>query len=259
MNTGPRFYRKNPVYPHSRHHAEFQLIASGTACPWYEDDRDVSLDPLSPRLWVHAKQQVHGWRDTTDTPCEIAVFHFSALHPLMEDLLRSSPVLSIPVTREASRDILARAESAKALAAGATAENILTLEKLHLDLSILVLRNSAFPAKSHAASQAEQRVEEACGLYIGHLREQWTAERIARRIGLSPPHLRRMFLQVKGRPPKEVYTEIRMGIARRRLQLGQETLAELSEQLGFSEPSAFSRAYTRYYGHSPRRAGKLKP
>lgn len=253
VSVGPRVYKKNPVYPHARPYTEFQLIATGTARPWYEQEQKGPADPSSPRLWVHARQQVHGWRDAVDTSSDVAVFHFSILHPLLEDLLKHSPVLSIHVTDTEARDILILAETARTLAAGTAAENILALEKILLELSILVFRHMPPPAGHLTTSPAEQRVEEACSLYIGHLRDQWTAEKIAHHIGLSPPHLRRLFLKIKGRPPKEVYTGIRMDIARRRLKLGQETIAELSEQLGFSEPSAFSRAYTNYYGHSPRR------
>lgn len=87
---------------------------------------------------------------------------------------------------------------------------------------------------------------------LPYMSQNPSAESIAGDLGLSTAHLRRLFLQVKGRAPKAVYTELRMNIARRRLRLGQETVAELSEHLGFSEPGAFSRAYRAFFGHSPR-------
>ncbi len=245
------------MYPYARADAEFQLIATGFARAWYEDPAlNRPPDPVSPRLWVHAKQQVHGWQDDSGGESRIAVFQFSTLPPLIEDLLRETPALSFPVPYNEARDIMQWAESARALPDRNTSVNILTLEKILLDLSILLLRRFGNTSPARWPARSEQRVEEACSLYIGHLKEQWSIERIAAEIGVSPPHLRRLFLQIKGRPPKEVFTEIRMNIARRRLNLGEETVAELSEQLGYSEPSAFSRAYTRYTGHSPRHTRK---
>jgi AraC family transcriptional regulator len=257
LNSGLRFYGDNPIYPYARNYPEFQLIASGTACAWYENPaQNAPPDPASPRLWVHAKHQIHGWRDRKGGRSEICVFQFTTPHPLIGDLLREKPALSIPVNAKAVRDIRAWAENARTFAARDTPENLLSLEKIHLDLSILVLRHVPSKALNQSLARAEQRVEEACSLYIGNLRNPLSVDEIATEIGISPPHLRRLFRQVKGCSPKEVFTEIRMNIARRRLLLGEETVAELSDRLGFSEPSAFSRAYTAAFGHSPRRAGK---
>lgn len=255
LNSGIRHYGENPVFPYARAYPEFQLIASGTARAWYEDPAMESVpDPVAPRLWLHAKNQIHGWRDHKEGRSEICVFQFSTPHPLIGDLLREQPALSLPLTPEEVHEIRNWAESARELSMRDTAENVLTIEKIHLDLSILVLRHLPAKALSQHLARAEQRVEEACALYVGHLRNPLTLDQIASRTGVSAPHLRRLFLRVKGRPPKEVFTEIRMNIARRRLLLGEETISELSGQLGFSEPSAFSRAYTHTFGHAPRTA-----
>ena len=73
---------------------------------------------------------------------------------------------------------------------------------------------------------------------------------VARRLGISPRTLRR-HLEKHGRTLRGVVDELRRERADALLDAGSP-VKEVAFQLGFSEPSAFSRAYKRWTGKAPK-------
>ncbi|WP_182376204.1 AraC family transcriptional regulator [Nocardioides sp. WS12] len=77
-----------------------------------------------------------------------------------------------------------------------------------------------------------------------------TGDGIARRLAVSPQTLRRKLAE-DGTSLRVIREEVLRDAAVTSLVRGDETVAELAERLGFSEPSAFSRAFRRWTGSSP--------
>ncbi|MDX2086832.1 MAG: AraC family transcriptional regulator [Kofleriaceae bacterium] len=77
-----------------------------------------------------------------------------------------------------------------------------------------------------------------------------SANAIAERMGLGPRSLQRR-LQTMGRSFTEIVDEARLALARRYLDDRSLTLTEAAFLLGFSDLSAFSRAFRRWTGKSP--------
>ena len=77
-----------------------------------------------------------------------------------------------------------------------------------------------------------------------------TAEDIAGRLAVSPPHLRRLLRQ-EGTSLGQLREEVLRDLAIAGLRRG-EAVDDLSSRLGFSEPSAFRRAFKRWTGNTPR-------
>lgn len=77
-----------------------------------------------------------------------------------------------------------------------------------------------------------------------------TADDVAARLAMSPQTMRRK-LQQEGVSLSQIRQEVRCQAAITSLVTGQETMAALSYRLGFSEPSAFTRAFRRWTGTSP--------
>ncbi|WP_078313121.1 MULTISPECIES: AraC family transcriptional regulator [unclassified Mycobacterium] len=75
-------------------------------------------------------------------------------------------------------------------------------------------------------------------------------DEIAATLTMSPQTLRRK-LRDEGTSPREIKEEILRDAAITSLVRGEETVAALSRRLGFSEPSAFSRAFRRWTGSPP--------
>ena len=78
---------------------------------------------------------------------------------------------------------------------------------------------------------------------------------IAARLGMSPQTVRRK-LHEEATSLREIREEVLRDAAITSLSSGDETVAALSDRLGFSEPSAFTRAFRRWTGSRP---GSYRP
>jgi AraC-like DNA-binding protein len=85
--------------------------------------------------------------------------------------------------------------------------------------------------------------------------EAATARDVARRLAVSTQHLRRL-LRDEGMSFRAIKEEILRDEAIASLVRGGETVEDLSDRLGFSEPSAFRRAFRRWTGSPP---GSYRP
>jgi AraC-like DNA-binding protein len=85
--------------------------------------------------------------------------------------------------------------------------------------------------------------------------EAVTVDDVAKRLTVSAQHLRRL-LRDEGTSFREIKEEILRDEAIASLVRGGETVEELSDRLGFSEPSAFRRAFRRWTGNPP---GSYRP
>ncbi|MFI0419323.1 AraC family transcriptional regulator [Spongiactinospora sp. 9N601] len=78
------------------------------------------------------------------------------------------------------------------------------------------------------------------------------AEDVAARLSISVQHMRRL-LRREGTSFHRIRDEVLRDIAVAGLRDGGESVEEISRRLGFSEPSAFRRAFTRWVGSPPGR------
>jgi len=83
------------------------------------------------------------------------------------------------------------------------------------------------------------------------LRGDWPApDDVAAQLAMSTQHLRRV-LREDGTSMSAIKEELLRDAAIASLVRGDETIQELSDRLGFSEPSAFHRAFRRWTGSPP--------
>lgn len=76
---------------------------------------------------------------------------------------------------------------------------------------------------------------------------------MARRTHLSPAHFRRLFKARYGATPGRYQMERRMKRAKGLLQYTRLPIAQVAQRSGFSDVSAFSKAFMRQYGERPSR------
>jgi len=79
----------------------------------------------------------------------------------------------------------------------------------------------------------------------------WTLDELALRAGASRATLVRIFRKTAGMAPLAFLAELRLGLARRKLQAGSASLAEIAADVGYQSESAFSRAFQRRFGLRP--------
>lgn len=77
-----------------------------------------------------------------------------------------------------------------------------------------------------------------------------SGEEVASRLAISPQTLRRR-LASQGTSLREVRDQVLRDAAITALVDGEESIADLATRLGFSEPSAFTRAFRRWTGNPP--------
>jgi AraC-like DNA-binding protein len=104
-------------------------------------------------------------------------------------------------------------------------------------------------ARANYGSTVAARVRRLLGQALpGALPEP---ERVAAQLAVSPQTLRRQ-LAAEGTTFHRIRDQLRRDHAVVVLAAGRTSIEQLSEMLGFSEPSAFHRAFRRWTGSTPR-------
>jgi AraC-like DNA-binding protein len=81
---------------------------------------------------------------------------------------------------------------------------------------------------------------------------RWTLQALAERAGMSRTIFTLRFKKTVGSSPMEYLTRWRMLLASDRLQYSTEAVSEIALSLGYESESAFSKAFKRVMGCSPR-------
>lgn len=98
----------------------------------------------------------------------------------------------------------------------------------------------------------DRHIGEALRLMHGEVDRPWTVATLAARVGMSRSAFSLHFARRVGRPPLDYLTRWRMMLARRRLREGRSDVASVSLEVGYTSQSAFSQAFKRTFGHSPK-------
>jgi AraC-like DNA-binding protein len=80
---------------------------------------------------------------------------------------------------------------------------------------------------------------------------RWTADELAREIGLSRSAFAERFTRVMGEPPMRYLAKQRMRFAARRLRTSHEPVARIAFEAGYESEAAFNRAFKRELGVPP--------
>ncbi|MCV0426919.1 MAG: AraC family transcriptional regulator [Roseibium sp.] len=87
--------------------------------------------------------------------------------------------------------------------------------------------------------------------------ETWTLERLADTAGMSRTQFAVTFKELVGATPMGYLSNWRLDIARAELEAGRQ-VKSVASLCGFSSPAAFSRAFSKRFGASPREA-RIEP
>lgn len=91
----------------------------------------------------------------------------------------------------------------------------------------------------------------------GHLNEEgYSADQLARDMGLSRAQLHRKLKGVVGQSPGELIRTVRLQYAHNLLLQQTMTVAEVAYLVGFSSPASFSVSFSRHFGFPPKKAGE---
>lgn len=88
--------------------------------------------------------------------------------------------------------------------------------------------------------------------------EPWTVGSLAAEAAVSRAYFARRFTEVMGQPPLRYLTEWRMDLAEEALSDPDPSVGEVARSVGYADPFAFSTAFKRHRGMSPREFRTLR-
>lgn len=246
LARGGRDYAARPVVGWARGVWELQWIFRGEAVPLRGDTRVE--EGRAPRLFISHPGSRHGWTDTPGRHSEVFVVHARAVPAELAAGVKPAETLIVCLSEREHRAQAARLEELWELWRAGDVRLGLKLEQVLVEVALLVLgrRAPAAPVLS-----AGSRVERALHWFAENLAENPAVEDVARAAGVSAAHLRRLFAEAGRASPRAELARLRMEAARRCLAEGWK-LERVAALLGFSEASAFSRAFSAECGCSPR-------
>lgn len=101
-------------------------------------------------------------------------------------------------------------------------------------------------------SQGDRVVERALRIMHDDPAHPWTMEKLAAKSGASRASLARRFHDLVGEPPMTFLKNWRMAIAADLLCQPDETVSTVADKVGYATPFAFSAAFKRVRGISPK-------
>ncbi len=94
-------------------------------------------------------------------------------------------------------------------------------------------------------------VGRALSLLHANPHDDWTAESLAKQVGLSRSAFADRFTTLVGQPPMQYLAQWRMHLAAQRLRETSASVAQVGHAVGYESEAAFSRAFKRQFGQSP--------
>jgi AraC-like DNA-binding protein len=105
---------------------------------------------------------------------------------------------------------------------------------------------------------ADKRLSVAMGAMHGDPAQRWTLQELAERAGMSRSSFAMKFKDAVGETPMEYLTRWRMLLAADRLENSGEPISVIALSLGYESESAFSTAFKRVMGCSPRQLSRAR-
>lgn len=165
------------------------------------------------------------------------------------------PFLSVDRNSPTAEAVKRTLEALRIEVGGTELGGSLVAERLAEILVVTAIR--AFVATSPIGSigwitaLADPRIGKALRLLHSDVSYRWTVPKIASEVGMSRSAFTQRFTARVGRPPLDYLTNWRMVLAQRGLNRGQ-TVATVAAAVGYSSQSAFSYAFKRAFGRTPR-------
>jgi AraC-like DNA-binding protein len=101
------------------------------------------------------------------------------------------------------------------------------------------------------AGLRDPNIGEALRLIHAHPSEDWTLERLARRVGLSRTTFANRFAELVQLPPMQYLAKWRLQQASRRMEQPGVSIAQAAAEVGYESEAAFNRAFKKLVGVPP--------
>lgn len=120
-----------------------------------------------------------------------------------------------------------------------------------LDVEALFLHGDPPVDAGRGGAVADPLVRRALALMRDTVERPLPLAHLARRLSCQPRTLDRRFRARLGAPPGTVYRHLRLAAARKLIEGGTLSIAEIAVRCGYDSPAAMTRAIRRHYGATP--------
>jgi AraC-like DNA-binding protein len=168
---------------------------------------------------------------------EAAGWHCAGGHPRL-----IGPLL--PGLEEAMRGVIGEEHSA--------VEDTAAVRHAYVALLLVLLERLLGGAERVPVDSMALRLSRLWQTVAGDLRYAWTVDALAGELHVSPAHLHRLTREHYDATPMQRVTAQRMEHAKMLVQHTDYTLAMIADRTGYQTPFAFSKAFKRWAGMSPR-------
>jgi AraC-like DNA-binding protein len=251
VNGGERRYGLAPIPVVTRLNWEFEAVLVGRMAPTLPHGETV---PLGERtLWIFPPSTAHGWTGDGERSCEVAVIQPAEAPEPVATLARQRRWLA---ARLEPRDVPLIRDMTSALireqAAPTTVGGLLEARAVS-ELCLIAMRSEPLKRLPGGARRARAVAEAAVAWYVEHLERDPPLDEIASAVGASSSHLRRLFHAAYSKGPHQVLQAARFARAHELMRGGGLALDAVAAACGFSDGSAFSRAFRQRHGQPPAR------
>ncbi len=111
---------------------------------------------------------------------------------------------------------------------------------------------SGGPSKRASGRGGDRRVAAAVEAMSSNIEAPLPIAALARRAGCSQRDLEARFLRALGATPQTVYRRLRLNHGRRLIEDSEMSVAEIALRSGYQDASAFTRAFRKHFGRTPR-------
>jgi AraC-like DNA-binding protein len=248
LALGGRDFRKLPDPPACRTSWEFYAAIKGRVAPVIEGRQP--LQPVASALWLIRPALRYRWV-AKPFRIERVSFQFTNIPEVLRQKIRGQEFLVQPLNVAQLSTLRDMAERLMPHFQNPTDLLELHSDRTLIDLALLFLENFS-GTKTHPVHRRErERVQLAEELYLEHIIERPTIDRIAADAGVSTSQLRRDFKSVYGLSPQIIFRRMRIREAARLLSNSDLTLDLVALQAGFSGKVDFHRAFKQEYKVTP--------
>ncbi|MFJ2493860.1 helix-turn-helix domain-containing protein [Pseudomonas iridis] len=210
----------------------------------------------TPAIQVLPPLSVHGFRFSEDVEGFIVTLATPLIHHLQAQLGDAVHALAQANAYSAGNDGDYLNSLFSALQAEYNGHQPAREMLMHALVSVIMVWVSRQAIVRHKASQRPQRQREYLNGFIQLVEETYRqhvkVEDLAHRLGISVSHLNGTCRELAGQPALQIMHERQLLEAKRLLTYTSMTIYEMSELLGFSDPTNFTRLFRRRVGISPK-------
>ena len=210
----------------------------------------------TPAIQVLPPLSVHGFRFSEDVEGFIVTLATPLINHLQAQLGDSVHALARAENYPAGKDGDYLNSLFSALQAEYNGHQPAREMLMHSLVSVIMVWVSRQAIVRHKASQRPQRQREYLNGFIQLVEETYRqhvkVEDLAHRLGISVSHLNGTCRELAGQPALQIMHERQLLEAKRLLTYTSMTIYEMSELLGFSDPTNFTRLFRRRVGISPK-------